>query len=649
MRLTLRTLLAWLDDTLSPTEVREIGQHVSESQFAQDLVQKIDRVTRQRRLSVPNDNGAEATDPSRVAAYLDNQLSAEEVAEYEKKCLTSDVHLAEVASVHQILSLIGQKAKVPPEARHRMYRLIKGREAVGDDTARSIFPDGDDSTNDPVVPWAAGEIADRPWYERFGPSAGIVALILILAFSAWKSVGPTPKHGDESLDLALAGDSKKPLDDKSTEEKPNFQPPVSPVAVKPKPSVDESKKSIDPSPIAVEKAKGEDQPTKNAANPPIVPVPSGAVGIVGETPAMLLRYDAKDRVWKRLESKASLRDGNRIVGLAPFRNGFQLGKVEFEMAATGEPLVRDGEVIVRAQEPGGAVRLDLVRGRLVIHGGDTETPVAVGFGSQVLTITIPAAGVVGVERLLLRSSGSSISPPTLRIYAPEGDVQLAAGAETTLIKGPSVITFKPPAAFFDKKEMSSPGWVTETSPSNLERELGKQFLSRFTGDADLPVKTSIMEAIEDDEKEIRRLAIAALGATGSLEEVVEVLNQARNPEGRRAAGDVLRAQLALSPTAEKTLGEILTRVGDENYATQVIQLLKGFSSAEAREEKTYDRLVGQLSAGEVSIRALALENLRALTGRDDLGYQPDAPTAGKGLNDWRELARTRQLRPGDKE
>ena len=74
--------------------------------------------------------GPESVDANVVAAYLDNELDPDQVADLEKKCLVSDVHLAEVASVHQILSLIGQKAKVPTEARHRMYRLIKGREAV---------------------------------------------------------------------------------------------------------------------------------------------------------------------------------------------------------------------------------------------------------------------------------------------------------------------------------------------------------------------------------------------------------------------------------------------------------------------------------------------------------------------------------------
>ncbi len=77
------------------------------------------------------------SDPNLVAEYLDNLLPPEKVGEYEKICLKSDVHLAEAASVHQILSLLGQKAKVPSEAKHRMYRLIKGREAARPDrTAR---------------------------------------------------------------------------------------------------------------------------------------------------------------------------------------------------------------------------------------------------------------------------------------------------------------------------------------------------------------------------------------------------------------------------------------------------------------------------------------------------------------------------------
>ena len=41
MRLTLRTLLAYLDDILEPTQAREIGEKLNESSFASSLVSRI--------------------------------------------------------------------------------------------------------------------------------------------------------------------------------------------------------------------------------------------------------------------------------------------------------------------------------------------------------------------------------------------------------------------------------------------------------------------------------------------------------------------------------------------------------------------------------------------------------------------------------
>ena len=191
MRLTLRTLLAWLDDTLSPGEVREIGRQVAESTFTKELVDRIHRVTRQRRLTVPPRTGADAVDANIVASYLDNELDPELVAELEKKCLTSDVHLAEVASVHQILSLIGQKAKVPSEARRRMYGLVRGREAVASTTARASHQEEPEPVSEPVQPWVIPPPPARPWIERFGPIAAVLGLIGLMCGTAWRTLTPT--------------------------------------------------------------------------------------------------------------------------------------------------------------------------------------------------------------------------------------------------------------------------------------------------------------------------------------------------------------------------------------------------------------------------------------------------------------------------
>src|SRR5437016_13187794 len=94
MRLTLRTLLAYLDDTLEPGEIKTIGQKVAESDAAQELIARIKQVTRRRRLTTPTDVApGERFDANRVAAYLDNDLSGEEIAEIEKICLESDVQI----------------------------------------------------------------------------------------------------------------------------------------------------------------------------------------------------------------------------------------------------------------------------------------------------------------------------------------------------------------------------------------------------------------------------------------------------------------------------------------------------------------------------------------------------------------------------
>src|SRR5207237_5116118 len=94
MRLTLRTLLAYLDDTLEPSQAREIGQKVAESHVAQELIERIKKVTRRRGLTVPPAAGPEKIEANIVSEYLDNDLPSDKVAEVEEQALGSDVGLA---------------------------------------------------------------------------------------------------------------------------------------------------------------------------------------------------------------------------------------------------------------------------------------------------------------------------------------------------------------------------------------------------------------------------------------------------------------------------------------------------------------------------------------------------------------------------
>ena len=122
MRLTLRTLLAYLDDRLPPANAREIGQKIANSPFTTDLVERIRDVKRRRRLADPG-KAQPMIEPNLIAEYLDDQLTPDLVARVEREILASDAMLAEVAATHEILGLLRDPVSVEPRLRDRLYGL----------------------------------------------------------------------------------------------------------------------------------------------------------------------------------------------------------------------------------------------------------------------------------------------------------------------------------------------------------------------------------------------------------------------------------------------------------------------------------------------------------------------------------------------
>jgi len=132
MRLTLRTLLAYLDDRLAPQQAKEIGQKLTTSPFATELADRIRSVVRRRRLAKES-AGQKNIDANLIAEYLDDQLTPELVALIEKEILTSDHSLAEVAATHQIIGSLNDPVEIAEPLKERLLRL--GPQPEGDENA----------------------------------------------------------------------------------------------------------------------------------------------------------------------------------------------------------------------------------------------------------------------------------------------------------------------------------------------------------------------------------------------------------------------------------------------------------------------------------------------------------------------------------
>src|SRR6476620_1940602 len=125
MRLTLRTMLAYLDEVLEPADAEALRLKIEESDFASGLVDRIQGVLKKLRIDAPRVDGkGMGNDANTVAEYLDSALEQDRVAEFERVCLESDKHLCEAAACHQVLTIVlGKPADVPTELRERIYAL----------------------------------------------------------------------------------------------------------------------------------------------------------------------------------------------------------------------------------------------------------------------------------------------------------------------------------------------------------------------------------------------------------------------------------------------------------------------------------------------------------------------------------------------
>jgi hypothetical protein len=655
LRLTLRTLLAYLDDTLPPADARQMGQKVAENPSAQELVERIRKVVRRRGLSTPP-AGADGgpADPNTVAEYLSDALTGDRLTDFEQTCLEQDTHLAEVAAVHQILTMVlSEPVRVPPTAHARMLRLVKGKESVLDRKSGATTAVGGRQGDD--LPAAEADDADAPLLLGLGSrdkapglTAGfaLTAAGLAAAFiaSAWLAI-PSPA---ESASVADGGKQKATppaVEVASVPSKPAAEPEKKPKPAEPAPP-------MKPEPAPEPK---KEPPPEPAAPPPAPPAGPDAVPLVPTVPApradkvsagqlarpanvVVLTRAADDDPWKRVAAlDPTVPAAQTVVSLPGYRANVALDTgVALDLWGNlpdllNAPGLLESRVTFHAPPDGFEADLSVHAGRVYLKPGKPAgAKVRLRFAGQVWDVALlddKTDAAFEVVRTLAR--GRVSEPPavdaTLAVLA--GSAGLTAGYKSIpAVPAGEVVTWDTKGKGLDgPKKLDPNGGGAASAYFNrfpLTTEAGKAVnlaldeLSRRMADAGR-AKAVFAEMLQGkgDPPGVAAARVGAFGAAavGDWASLVDAINDGDRPGVRTAAVAAVRSALANDPggAGEREFRRLLgerSGVTDDQFDA-ALRMLRGFGDAERKRPETMDLLVKTLDAPAVGLRELAILTL----------------------------------------
>lgn len=643
IRLTLRTLLAYLDDTLPPADAKVIGQKLAENATARELADRIRTLTRRRSLSTPaaGPEGS-STDPNIVAAYLSDALSPELVEKFEKVSLESDVQLAELAACHQILTLLlAEQVRVPPSAYQRMYGLVKGKESIpGRRPGRNAIPVG--GVTPAEKPHEADEadaayLLGLPAYSRNEPAGrkalrwGVASLLacgfVLAAWLAWPPSAPKDNSVAQVPPTTQKGESPPPT---SLKEEPKKDDPKKDDTKPDEPKKDEPKKD-DP------------KDDLGAKQPPLENRAVVAVNDAGNDQVLVAKRAAGDG-WAVVAKGAEVSSTDRLVCLPGYK-----AKVQFKTGVSAElwgnvsPDVLPVPVYDTALTPfipydGFDADFTLHTGRVYL-GNTRDTPVVVRVRvgdpkfkakDQQFDLTLPDKGcelVVEVNHRL--TPGAADDPPQtgLVLHVLKGTATLPVKRKTTTVAAGEVVVFdsargevdgpkKPDEkaakglAYFDRLAAAPDG--AKARPMLIA--LG-QFADRVKEAKTVPAAVAELRADPTKKPESEaayaagaRFSVFATAALGDVNELADVANNPNRPDLRYAAVEALRGLLAAEPDRVDALRKLAVERWklSADDADSYLGTLAGLGERRRRDADALKRLVDQLNADQVALREAAL-------------------------------------------
>jgi hypothetical protein len=685
MRLTLRTLLAYLDDRLASSNARELGQKLSSSPLATELAERIREVVRRRRLA--DDAVRQKTiDANLIAEYLDDQLTPELVALIEKEILASDHCLAEVAATHQILGLLSDPVEIESGLKERLHRMDPSAIAADENGAQ-------------LATAAADWQPLAPQLEAVQRSPMILLAIMVLGWLGLLATDVDLFNSRPAETVVVAVNELEPVVDREpADDQPllaqaepqaadNGEPTAPPAAAQPVMSAeDDPAGSATPAdataavaeensitPVAPQEVPGPAEPSDPAAVPnesePGLPQPpvraqqlrltdSFGMTVVSSPDGAPWQWATMLGAGQALDWDSVLR--TRIVGIAePY------SAVVENIQGGWSAVVRGSSLFAAMETDATGIRMYdgsmvLLRGVLAEQQG---APVAVGVGDRVLHISLPDDGQrIGVQVLPMMSTTEQVvvddsvavaqgsptllplsNPCMVLIFAADGDVAVRfdEAEDPVTIRRGSVLQWDTNSDTLPDVSAALtiiiPEWVTE-SP-DPQTDATKILLSKLaTGlQKNESITSAALSLSEDRNPQIAAYAMKLPVMLRRVDELAIMLMQSESQVVRRESIMGLEQILYQVPQGAVRIREVLETRLPESSLADAMRLLEGVTRTAAEERDISEWLVAMLDSKRVALRELAIYNLERVTG-DDQGFDAgDASGRVAAVRRWQRI------------
>jgi hypothetical protein len=675
-RLTLRTLLAYLDDTLDPHQARSLGRKVAESPDAKQLIERIKKVTRRRRLHapVPTSPNDDVSDPNTVAEFLSNNLPPDQLKQFETACLASDVHLAEVAACHQILTLVmTEPVRVPPTANQRMYKLVEppasdpGRKpGKGIPIAGTPAPAADHSEgDDPDAALLLGMkryTSSASWGGRLRLVGAVFALLVFLTVAVFMALPPSsPVPLETSTAVSYASSSSS-----SGVGGPDTRVPIAPAPV---PVVPKSEPITEPK--TEPKVDPKSDPGLGLGERVQPPLPGRELVGRLETANVLVLTRSPDAMaaWMRIEpTDAGVFTSDDVMALPGYKADVKLisdvvvtlwghvpEQVPFDDLAQvmarlrvlesrvvfhppsgrfdSDLTLKHGRIYLSTRKPGGAsLRVRVGNEVFDVQLADDKSEVMM----QTNTAFVPGAPLAreGGEkprtefRLAITRGTATVSVPDRfkKFEVLGAGSELTWDSKTNVIAGPKQFPKGDPLTLRDGMLLEGDYGkaiqkaLSDTAGRLTQRDGIRVLLEGRINFLDLPLiskptEFQVMVAVNAVRFAIYAYAAIADGndAPAILANLYDQLTNTERDFARQAAVTAVSAWIGRDPQNTRMMIGVMVekkRLPEED-ADHIAMLLRGFSSLSSGDVSAVDTLIKDLDDSNIVIRECALANLIA--------------------------------------